>query len=225
MDGTACIQDGELYFYVTKRLMGRQMVSRDLNNADARFMGEIIGQLHLALEKVEKCVEEADLLRTLRDWAIAHAKEAIPLTEDFCRDYLDIFSGLYPKLPRQIIHRDPNPGNIIRSDTQWGFIDFDLSQRNARIYDPCYAATAVLSEIFDTDNHKWLEIYRNIICGYDSIVHLTEEERRAIPYMVLANQLVCVAWFAGQDKYAELFAVNQKMTLWLIDQFDELKEF
>lgn len=222
-DGKEYIQDGELYFYVTKRLSGTQMVSHSFGDGDARFVGEIIGQLHLALSKIEDCISEADLLATVRDWALPNAKLPLGLTDAFCKAYLDTLVTLYPKLPRQIIHRDPNPGNIICNQDQWGFIDFDLAERNARIYDPCYAATAVLSENFGKDNDKWLEIYRNIIRGYDSVAHLTDVERKAIPYVILANQFVCVAWFAGQDKYAELFGTNKKMTLWLIDRFKELK--
>ena len=222
-EGQEYIQDGELYFYVTKRLSGTQMASHSFGDGDARFVGEIIGQLHLALSKIEDCVSEADLLATVRDWALPGAKQALGLTDDFCKEYLGTFAALYPKLPRQIIHRDPNPGNIICADDQWGFIDFELAEHNARIYDPCYAATAVLSENFGKDNDLWLEIYRNIICGYDSVAHLTDEERKAIPYVILANQLVCVAWFAGQDKYAELFEINKHMTLWLIERFEELK--
>ena len=226
-DGREYIQDGELYFYVTKRLSGQQMVSGSFYDGDAvsnaRFVGEIIGQLHLALSKMDDCVSEADLLATVRDWALPQAQQALGLTDDFCNEYLDTIAVLYPKLPRQIIHRDPNPGNIICDQDQWGFIDFDLAERNARIYDPCYAATAVLSESFGKDNDQWLDIYRNIICGYDSVVHLTQEERKAIPYVILANQFVCVAWFAEQDKYAELLEINKKMTLWLIDRLEELK--
>ena len=223
VDGREYIQDGELYFYVTQRLSGTQMASNSFGAGDARFVGEIIGQLHLALSKIKDCVSEADLLATVRDWALPNAKQAIGLTDAFCKEYLDTFASLYPMLPRQIIHRDPNPGNIICNQDQWGFIDFDLAERNARIYDPCYAATAVLSERFGEDNDQWLAVYRNIICGYDSVAHLTDEERKAIPYVILANQFVCVAWFAGQDKYAELFETNKKMTLWLIDRFEELK--
>ena len=88
---------------------------------------------------------------------------------------------------------------------------------------PCYAATAVLSETFGQDNEGWLAVYRNIICGYDSVAALTEDERKAIPYIILANQFVCVAWFAEQDRYAQLFEINKNMTLWLIEQFGELK--
>ncbi len=222
-DGREYVQDGELYFYVTKRLSGTQMVSHSFSDGDARFVGEIIGQLHLALSKIDDCISEADLLTPVRDWALPGTKQVLGLTDDFCKEYLDTFANLYPKLPRQIIHRDPHPGNIICDQDQWGFIDFDLAERNARIYDPCYAATAVLSESFGKDNDLWLEVYRNILCGYDSVAHLTQEERKAIPYVILANQFVCVAWFAGQDKYAELFEINKKMTLWLIDRFEELK--
>ena len=179
--------------------------------------------LHLALSKIEDCVSEADLLSTVRDWALPGAKAAMDLPEGFCTEFLDTFSALYPQLPRQIIHRDPNPGNIICAEDQWGFIDFELSERNVRIYDPCYAATAVLSETFGANNESWLGIYRDILWGYDSVAKLTEAERGAIPYVILANQFVCVAWFSEQDKYAEIFETNKRMTAWLIEKLGELK--
>jgi len=221
-DGQEYIRAGELYFYVTKRLSGTQMVSHRFGDGDARFVGEIIGQLHLALSKIETCVREADLLESVRDWALPRAKGVLNLTEQFCKDYLETFSALYPKLPRQIIHRDPNPGNIICAGDRWGFIDFELAERNARIYDPCYAAAAVLSETFAETGDGWLEIYRDILRGYDSVIHMTEEEWKAIPYVLLANQFVCVAWFAEQEKYAEIFETNKRMTAWLIGRFPQL---
>ena len=199
------------------------MVPHSFGEGDGRFVGEIIGQLHLALSKIEDCVSEADLLATVRDWALPKANAALKMSDVFCKEYLDAFASLYPKLPRQIIHRDPNPGNIICAEDRWGFLDFELSERNVRIYDPCYAATAVLSETFGANNDRWLGIYRDILWGYDSVAHLTDEERRAIPYVILANQFVCVAWFAEQDKYAEIYETNKRMTAWLIEQFGELK--
>ena len=222
--GADYISDGELYFCLTRRLPGGQMAAHRFGQGDGRFVGEILGQLHLALARIEDCVSEADLLATVRDWALPNAKAALNLTDGFCREYLDTFAGLYPNLPRQIIHRDPNPGNIICGEDRWGFIDFELAERNARIYDLCYAATAVLSETFGQDNDRWLEIFRDMICGYDSVAHLTEEERKAIPYVILANQFVCVAWFAEQDQYAEIFQINRRMTAWLMEKLEELKD-
>lgn len=221
-DGREYVRDGEVYFCLTRRVPGEQLASRSLKDGDGRFVGEIIGQLHLALKTIDDCVGEADLLGAVRDWALPRAKEALGLEDGFCRVYLDAFSALYPALPRQIIHRDPNPGNIISAGDRWGFIDFELAERNVRIYDPCYAATAVLSETFGEDNEHWLDIYRDIILGYDSVVKLTQQERRAIPYVILANQFVCVAWFSEQDKYREIFEINKKMTQWILARFEEL---
>lgn len=220
--GADFVQEDGRYFYLTRRLPGNQMVSHRFGDGDGRFVGEILGQLHLALEKIENCVNEADLLSTVQNWALPKAQEALKLPESFCTGFLNTFAGLYPTLPRQVIHRDPNPGNIICTDDSWGFIDFDMAERNVRIYDPCYAATAVLSETFREENSKWLDVFRDIIQGYDSVIHLTEEEQKAIPYVILANQFVCVAWFAEQEKYAEIFETNKKMTLWLIRNFEEL---
>ena len=219
-DGREYVQDGELYFCLTRRLPGTQIKSGELCDGDpasGRFIGEIIGQLHLALCQTEACAEEGNLYGAVKSWALPRVREYLGLTDSFCRRYLDTFETLYAALPRQMIHRDPNPGNIIRSGDKWGFIDFDLSQREIRIFDPCYAATALLSESFGTNNSKWLTALENILLGYDSVIHLTEDERRAVPYVILANQLVCTAWFADQGKYTDLFETNLHMTRWLIE--------
>lgn len=230
-DGREFVQDGEAYYCLTRRLQGSQMAAEDFyggnGGEDARFVGEIIGQLHLALEKSDQWVGEENLLETVKNWALPKAAEALKLEPAFCKAYITALEELHDRLPRQIIHRDPNPGNIIRGDAGWGFLDFELSQRNVRIYDPCYAATAIISETFGTGDRTrlevWPEIYQNILLGYDSVVSLTPEERQAAPYVLLANQLVCVAWFAEQEKYAELLETNKQMTWWLLEWFDTLK--
>ena len=102
-------------------------------------------------------------------------------------------------------------------------MDFELAERNIRLYDPCYAATAVLSETFGRDPVGWLTLYREILSGYDDVVGLTLGERQAAPYVVLANQLVCTAWFAGEGTYPELLETNRQMTCWLAAHFDQLQ--
>ena len=223
LDGADYVQEGELYYYVTERIKGKPMSAsdcyRDINRA--RFVGEIIGRLDLALEDTDAPVGERDLYHTAEK-SLLKLKELLGLSDGFCKAYLDTFGELYQKLPRQVIHRDPNPSNIICTEESVGFIDFELSERCIRLYDPCYAATAILSETFGQDQEAWLEIYRNIMLGYDSVAKLTEEERRIIPYVVLANQLLCTAWFAEQEKYAALYETNREMTRWLLDVFDRL---
>lgn len=229
-DGRACVQDGELFFYVTRRVFGMQMTAHDFYEGDyaakARLVGEMIGQLHLILCQAKTSVNDVNLYESVKNWALPKSKDILALSESFCRGYLNEFGKLYDKLPKQIIHRDPNPSNIIVSQDEWGFIDFELSEKNLRIYDPCYAAVAILSESFDEKDQaklsKWLEIYRNILLGYDSVVELTNEECIALPYVVMADQLVSTAWFSEQDKYTELFETNKRMAQWLITIFDEL---
>ncbi len=230
-DDEEYIRDGELYFYLTKRLEGKQIVPRDMYDGDfrkkARFVGEIIGQLHLALQNVEAVVSQGKMFEDVKNWALPKTKEILGLSEAVCEDYLNTFGKAYEELTMQVIHRDPNPGNIICGDDTWGFIDFELSEKNIRIFDPCYAATAILSESFTEDDgrklEKWVEIYKNMIYGYDSVVKLSDAEREAIPYVILSNQLICVAWFAEQEKYPDVYEINKKMTGWIVEHFQELK--
>ncbi len=231
LTGEEYIVDGELYFCLTKRLQGQQVKLGDMYEdgfgEKARFIGEVIGQLSKALAKVEVLVEEADIYGSVVNWAIPQLAGRLDVPEQAFRDYEKTFGALYEKLPKQVIHRDPNPGNIILAEDKWGFIDFELSEKNVRIFDPCYAATAILSESFEAGNEvklaNWIRIYKNIITGYDTVVKLTEEEKKAIPYVVLSNQLQALAWFAGQEKFQELYETNKKMTEWMIGVFEELK--
>ena len=229
--GEEYIADGELYFCLTKRLPGQQVKLGAMYEEGfaekARFIGEVIGQLSKALANVDALVEEADMYGSVVNWAIPQLTGKLNVSEQVFRDYEETFGALYEKLPKQVIHRDPNPGNIILAEDKWGFIDFELSEKNVRIFDPCYAATAILSESFEAGNEaklaKWVQIYKNIITGYDTVVKLTVEEKAAIPYVVLSNQLLALAWFAGQEKFAELYETNKKMTEWMIGVFEELK--
>ena len=192
----------------------------------ARFIGEIIGQLSIALAKVDVVTNQADILKTAKKWAIPALEGKIEMPKNFVQMYEKEFGGIYESLPQQIIHRDPNPGNIILCGDNWGVLDFDLSERNIRIFDPCYVATAILSESFEADNadklNQWISIYKNILYGYDEVAKLSENEWKAIPYVIITNQLISTAWFSEQEKYKELYEINKKMTEWMMQNFDNM---
>lgn len=65
-------------------------------------------------------------------------------------------------------------------------------------------------------------IYKNILYGYDEIVKLSDNEWKAAPYVVIANQLISTAWFSEQEKYGELYETNKKMTEWMLLNFDNM---
>lgn len=225
--------DGDLYFYLTNRIQGNCIKSGEIYKgayqSNARYLGEIIGQLHLILQKRDKEIicNEPNLYESIKNWAIPEVKKHMTLPNSFYDDYLKNFKNLHQCLPKHIIHRDPNPSNIIMKDGRLaGFIDFELSERNIRIYDPCYAATAILSESFAEDDcdklQKWIVIFKNIIMGYDSVCKLSDEEKQAIPYILYSIQMTCVAYFNSMDKYMKLAKINEKMLEWLYDNRDLL---
>lgn len=231
LEGEEYISDGELYFCLSKRLEGHQIKISNIYGADlvenARFVGEVIGQLSKALESVEVLVQDANLYESVTNWAIPQLRGKVAIQEEIFEDYVESFGKMVGALPTQVIHRDPNPGNIIVAEDKWGFIDFELSERNIRIFDPCYAATAILSESFEPGNEskslKWIQIYKNIIRGYDDVVKLTGTEKKAVPYVVLSNQLLALAWFEENEKYREIYETNKKMTEWLVSVWSELR--
>ena len=66
-------------------------------------------------------------------------------------------------------------------------------------------------------------VMKEIMYGYDSVVHLSDEEKEAIPYIILSNQFLATAWFAGKDKYISFFEVNVKMTNWILHNLDQMR--
>ena len=229
-EGREYVERGELYFMLSKRISGERIMASKLYlddyEAKARFIGEIVGQLDLALAKIDIIADEAELAKTVREWAVPALKDKLEIDSAFMEDIAAKFSSFYEELPRQLIHRDPNPSNIILAKDKWGFIDFELSERNARIFDPCYAATAILSETFEVGNDalltRWNAVMKEIMYGYDSVVKMTEKEKEAIPYMILANQFVSTAFFAGKDKYENQYATNKMMTEWIAGNLDKM---
>ena len=240
LDGSEYVAYGDLYCVLTNRLEGAQINSMELfqqgGEEKARAIGEAIGKLHLILAGMEDiAANDEQIFATVDTWALPRAEEILQLPEGFAGDYRTHFGGLINSLPKQLIHRDPNPGNLIAASGQIGFIDFDISERNIRIFDPCYAATAILSECFVNSGKdsggreeklcQWHELFKSILLGYDSAVHLSREEKLAIPYAVWSIQMICMAYFSTQNKFEDLFKVNVEMVEWLLQNRKALQIF
>lgn len=233
--GDTFASDGEFSYLLMERLVGQPLSADRLfcaeDDSPAHYLGQIIGQLHLVLQKNDQIIcNERNIFEEVRDQWLAPAKAAMNLSEEFCREYLTVFADLHQSLPVQIIHRDLNPNNILLKDgVLSGFIDFELSQRSIRLFDPCYAATGILVEsgvLNGTDlekQQKWIRIFQQIIHGYDEAVHLTEAEKQALPYVIFSIQLICVGYFCGEERFSDLSETNIKMLRWLLEHRKELE--
>lgn len=223
--------DGELYFLLTRRIAGCELDTDSLFDAQgpvfARYLGRSIGQLHQVLEDRSEIVcNRRDIYREVCETWLIPAAEAMELPGSFCEEYRN-FGPLHDSLPVQIIHRDLNPSNILMQEGRIaGFIDFDLTQRSIRLFDPCYAATAVLCELFQKNRVEllpaWCGVFRELLRGYDEAVSMMEAEKRAAFYVVLSIQLICVGYFGAYDKFSELAETNKAMLRWLLEHREEL---
>lgn len=195
----------------------------------ARALGEGLARLHAALRSCDPllCYAE-DYTATLRDWAIPAARAAMVPEPLWLKDYQARMEAAFPALPTQIIHRDPNPDNLLLADGRVvGFLDFDLTRILPRIFDICYAATGILCDAWphatEVQRLRFFDVTKAIWQGYDAASPLTPEEWTALPDMVLAIQLTCVAAFAGSNKLVQQFEVNQHMLQFILNNIQRFQ--
>lgn len=223
-------------FVLIRRLKGEPLPKAERFGADRGDFGFKYGQgiarLHNALAAVEENIQpfEQNLFAHVTEWALPKVQKQniqwnMDLQDSFFEDYIHTFGRLFEKLPKQLIHRDPNPCNILFSGSEVsGFTDFELSELNVRLWDPCYCATGILSEQRDVENayEKFPVILDAVLHGYDSINPLTAEEKQAIYYVICSIQMICVAYFESVNDYKDLAKINREMLLYIIEQKDQI---
>lgn len=233
-DGQDFISEGDLYFYLLPRLKGRPVNSQALMEKDraqkAYRLGGLIGRLHKVLSRYDRelKLDEPDLFSAVQDWAMPRTQAVLSLPSEFYQSYTEHFARLYPLLPKQPIHRDPNPANIMMEGEELsGFIDFELGQRSIRLFDPCYLTTAILSETFPESgsplDDTWFEVFHNVLQGYDTVCPLERKEREAVPYVVFTIEMICLAYFTDHPKFEKLAGINRRMLLWLWENRGKLQ--
>ena len=228
--------DGENIFMLAKTIKGEPLEKQlRFNERREEFgfkYGQSISKLHKALKIIQKDLnpDESNLYQTCVEWALPIVKKQnqqfnMNISEDFFEDYIGTFGNLYEKLPRQLIHRDIHPGNILfDNDNVVGFIEFDISECNIRLIDPCYCSTGLLSEQADlTDPYsKWIDVLAGIMKGYNSINILTDEEKQAVFYVICSIEMIFTAWFDGNEEWAWMSKINREMFVYIIKNKDNI---
>lgn len=189
------------YFLMTKKLPGNNITDRG-DITTARKMGCAIAQLHKAFLKCESEIEFWDnsLLKEMKGWIrenLENNEWEIVNEEEYLKAVATLES-VYDELPKQLIHRDVHFGNFLFFEgTLSGYIDFDLSQRNIRIFDICYFLTGLLAEETEDAFTKaqWLETVKSVLAGYEGISRLSEKEKAAIPCVMECIEILFAAYF------------------------------
>lgn len=225
-DKTTFAKDEQYYYILSEKLKGSNIISIKETSGIGTEMGKIIADLHIAFKECEKQDEFWDnsLLEEMKGWI----KEVFCengwkyIEESLFEETVSRLEALYDKLPVQLIHRDVHFGNFLFDNgTFSGYIDFDLSQRNIRIFDLCYFVLGLLSEEdkLEVTSEEWFSVVKDVFEGYSSKLQLSEEERMAVPYVMKSIELLFAAWFLGQN---DIKCVESAMKIFLfVDENQE----
>ncbi len=194
-------------YMLTTKLKGSNII--DIDGCDKAWFydfGKILARLHLAFRECEKTMSfwSKSLLEEMNGWVTRNITQCAPedlAKEEVSRAILEL-SQMYLDLPKQLIHRDVHLGNFLFEERQFsGYIDFDLSQINIRIFDLCYFLLGLLmkedSNRVNTD--RWFMIVQQVIAGYDSLVRLEQVEKDSIACVMKNIEILFVAYFLGID--------------------------
>lgn len=206
------VTDHNCFYFLSKKLAGDGITQIDSPKDLARTMGVIIARLHTAFQECEPLdmLWDNSLLDEMNGW-VRESMENNGWQRISREEYEQVVSqlaALYEQLPVQIIHRDIHFGNFLFADGVFsGYIDFDLSQRNIRLFDLCYFLLGLLSEEegLRITESTWLCFLRDLFAGYESVLTLSEAEKKAVPYVMECIELLFVAWFDNEknDSCAE----------------------
>ena len=192
--------DGK-HWLMTEKLPGSNRT--DIRKPGTAYkMGETIARLHRILRKCEQKITFWDnsLLDEMEGWIKQTLEENAwePVSE---QEYLSVTNQLgsrYGSLPKQLIHRDVHFGNFLFLNGEFsGYIDFDLSQRNIRIFDLGYFLAGLLTRESGAklEEDEWLRIVCDVISGYESVSELKREEKEALVSVMESIEILFAAYF------------------------------
>lgn len=224
-NGQAFLSAENGYFAVYEKLKGSNLVIIHTDPSIPYKVGVVLAQLHKAMRDSENDLELWDnsLLAEMQGWVRdILTKENCPYIrkESFFRTLTDL-ENIYPSLPVQLIHRDVHLGNFLFDRGIFsGYVDFDLSQRNIRIFDLCYFLLGLLSEQdkLCLSDAEWFDAAKALFAGYRTLETLSDAEIQAVPTVMKSIELLFIAWFLQQkdtvpaEKAAQIYRFVEKNT-------------
>jgi len=205
--GEPFVQVGEDCFDLSPHLPGTVYADHYAPGAvdRARQFGAAIARLHVALRDCDQLAGWTDMdlpgqidrdSRVLRSlWPAGQ----IPL-EPILSELESGLSAGYALLPKQLIHRDAHPGNMLFQEGQLsGWLDFEIMQRGPRLFDLCYCSTSLLMNGFDdpAKRQAWFTLLAALVAGYESVSPLALVERRALRVMQMSIEVIFIAFYTS----------------------------
>ena len=233
IDGKRYIWTKGTIFCLYPELSGEVIPEHYAGNAIVRaeMFGKAIGYLHACLLKCQNVINYADLQlpEQIRNWAIPRIQEHTTSTEGIeieklWNDVGQDLDSIYAELPKQLIHRDLHPANMLFNEGQvTGFIDFEIVVNGPRVFDVCYCGTSLLVGAFpDVEKMQlWPALFASILKGYEGSCPLTSSEIRALSGVLAAIELLFAA-FSFETKAVEAAKCNLSVLKWLSENSEAM---
>ena len=203
-DGRQYAAEKGTFYFLAEKLPGSSLVDHKHIADNAAAMGEIIARLHIAFKKCEDNLDfwNNSLLDEMNGWIRKGLEDSgwKYVKKDEYETVVSRLAAVYDELPVQPIHRDIHFGNFLFSGGKFsGYIDFDLSQKNIRIFDLCYFLLGLLSEEekLPVTEEQWFSFVRDVFAGYTSRLELSPAEISAVPCVMECIELLFVSYFDG----------------------------
>jgi Ser/Thr protein kinase RdoA (MazF antagonist) len=144
----------------------------------------------------------------LSAWIIPEfEKNGVSFNNGVMDSIITFLSRDYKTLPRQLIHRDMHTSNLVYDNGVFSYIDFDMCQKNVRVFDIVYLGCSQLVENYkdDTRLKQWHEIFTGILHGYNELLPLSDEEIKALPFLFVFDEMIFAAFYfkTGEPGIAE----------------------
>ena len=227
------IDEGKI-FCLYPKLPGENITEHYAGNATSRAekFGKAIGQLHTWFSKCDGIpgYSELKLLEIIQEWALPCIRKHKGVVSEEAIEAA--WSGVemdlnkhYHELPKHLIHRDPNPANMLFDKGKLtGFIDFEMVERGPRIFDLCYCGTSLLVGAYP-DYKKmqtWPDLYHAIVKGYQEFISLTSIELKSL-YGTLVTIELLFAAFSLESGNEGAAKCNASVLFWLKENRDRIK--
>lgn len=224
IDGLDYIFKDDTYYFLSKKIKGNHISDMFTDNYKelSYLIGQVVGRLHAAFRKCQEKIScyDNDFYAEITGWVSKtfRDKEITSVPKDILNECILKLGEVYHRLPRQLIHRDIHLGNMLFEKNELtGYIDFDLSQIDARVFDLCYMSLGLLIDNINDEikTTKWIEILHNIVEGYNSILPLTHDEKKSIPIIMAEIEILFVAYFENiNDKSRADGAAEMAVWVW-----------
>lgn len=231
-------EDQNKLYLMTTQLKGKAVT--DISALDERWFlnfGRVLAKLHMAFHVCQETMSywHNSLLEEMKGWVSDQLKEndGHQVQPNEIKETIMHLEKYYHLLPKQLIHRDVHLGNFIFEQDQFsGYIDFDLSQSNIRIFDICYFLLGLLCEgnYYQLHEEKWHEIVINVLKGYHELMPLSLYELKSIKDVMACIELLFIAYYLsiGDEKMAidaeKLYRFIRKHDSFFSDLIEKVQE-